>query len=126
MGLQSFEDPCLHTADKEVISIEDSDKYQYLLTVLMWVIMIPILCMIISVVFRHSARIVCYPFLVANLIFGALMAILGVIVIIFVVIYSLDSRLKLIHMANGGALVLGILVNQIYLHFFDAIDLMKL
>ena len=77
----TFGEICLNTMDPDLMPVEVSDKYQYLVVVLLWVIILPTICMGVGTVFRDHSRLVCYPVLIANLIFGFLVIVMAIVII---------------------------------------------
>ena len=53
------------------------------------------------------------------------MVFIAIYIIVYVVLFSTHDLLRWIYIGNLGAIIVGIVVNQIYLRFFDKRDLLK-
>lgn len=107
-------DKCLHTVDEEAFSSQDADTYQYALTALLWVVVIPLALMIILMESKDNLKFACYPLVIANIIFAFMLFILTQIILIYAIVYGENQNLRLLHIAKYGILGLSLLNNIIY------------
>ena len=73
--------------------------------------MFPALFMLISYLLRDNIFFYCLPVLIANLIFGAIMAVLSLYVVIYTVMISSSDMIRAAHIAHVGVLFFCILLN---------------
>ena len=88
LSFMQFGQQCLQTGSPDNFSMDMSDQYQYLLSVLLWVILVPIIFISMSIVIKDQSQLICVPVLIANLIFGFLMVFMSLFIIIYIVLYS--------------------------------------
>ena len=72
LALMNIGSPCLHTGNPK-FDLYWTDKYQFLISVLLWTVILPISFMLLSIALKDQSRLICYPILIANLIFGFIM-----------------------------------------------------
>jgi len=125
LSFMSFGEKCLHTGAPDDFSIFTSDRYQYLVAVLLWVILVPLGCMGLSSIIKDQSRLFCLPILIANLIFGFLMVFIALYIILYVIFFAVNPWLRWIYLGNLVAILIGVIINQIYNKFFDKRDLLK-
>ena len=125
VGITNTGKPCLRTTDPDILTLEDIDHFQYQLDILLWMIMIPGLIMMYSTFMKDAGRIICYPILIANLIFGFMMVITAVMVLFYVVYMTDNSFIRYLHLGNIGAFLLGVILNQLYARCCERRDIVK-
>ena len=92
LTLLNIGSPCLHTGNPK-FNMFWTEKYQYLISVLLWTVILPISCMLISIVLKDQSRLICYPILIANLIFGFIMVFMSLYLISQSIFYGENHEL---------------------------------
>lgn len=103
----------------------DLDHYQYQLDILLWIIVGPGLIMVISIYTKDASRLICYPILIANMIFGFMLLILALIVLIYKILMTDRSNIYYLHIANFATFSGSFMLNQFYSRFCERRDIVK-
>lgn len=91
----------------------------------MWTIIIPAISLIGSVMCSDRPNLYCYPIFIANIIFGFMMVGMSIVMIVYIVQIAHLETIQIVQQVNIGALMLGYLLQQIYVLFMDKRDLLK-
>ena len=116
--------PCLHTGNQS-FSLYWTDKYQFLISTLLWTIVLPVSCMLLSIFLKDQGRLICYPILIANLIFGFITIFMSLYIILLTILYGESHELKYLYISHFGALLFGLITSNIYREFFDKRDILR-
>jgi hypothetical protein len=120
----SIGSPCLHTANSNY-DLFWTDKYQFLVSVVLWTILVPTFCMMMSIFYKDKSRLAWYPILIANLIFGVVMFFLALILIYSTIMHGESYELRYLYIFSIGWYVFGRILTIIYKVCFDKIDVHK-
>ena len=92
-------DICLHTYSERDFGLNWTDYYQFCLTLMTWVISVPMLIFVIASSFGDNIKYFLFPFLIANLVFVFVTSLLSLIVIVFSLIGAQNHYVRGAHTA---------------------------
>lgn len=118
-------DKCLHTYSARDFGINWTDYYQYCLTMLSWVITVPVVIYFCGTALRDNFKYFMYPFLVANLVFIFTSCILAFIVLLFGLIGAYHPFLQCLIGFDLFVLFYMVAGNFIYQKEFAQKDLLR-
>lgn len=107
------------------LSIAQVDAYQFILTFLVWTVMIPTFSFLGLNLMRDNIKYTCIPVIIATAIFQVLIVVIAAIIIINVLISANTWYIRLCHIFNICVLVYCILIAALYKHYFSRRDLLK-
>ena len=125
IGLVNYGDPCLTTYDPQAITLRQLDQYQYQLCIILWIITVPAVIMLISSVTQDMSRVICFPFLIANMVFSFMLLVLSIIVLIEKINGSGIDDIRYLHIANFATFVGTFMICKLWLWCCDRRDIIK-
>ena len=92
---------------------------------LLWFIFLPGIIMVISTMTKDNCRILCYPFVIAGLVFGMMLLLEALIVLIYVMQITDNEKIRYLHVACFGTFAISYLLGQIYQNFCQRRDVIR-
>lgn len=118
-------DVCLHTYSSQFFGIDWTDYYQFCLTMLVWVISIPLAIFLVANAFRDNIKYSMYPFLIANMVFQFMLTILAFVCVVFAIFHGNSIAIKVTHAYNIFVVSICSMANWIYRIRYAKKDLLR-